>query len=358
MNQGFLVLESGETYPCNWLGGKNRAGEVVFNTSHAGYQEIATDPSYFGQIMVMTAPMIGNYGVSENYLESTKPYIEGLIVLEMTKSQAQSDFLKTLLIQNIPVVEGLNTRGLTLHLRNSGTQWGALIKADHIDTAKSQAFELIAEVKKGETDWVSIVSRKKVQEYQGEKAKGLRVAVLDYGCKNNIIRELQKRNALVQVFPCKSTAEDVLKFKPNGVLLSNGPGDPAMVKDCVQTIQDLYGKVPIFGICMGHQLLALARGAKTYKLKFGHRGANHPVQDLVDQQISITSQNHGYTVDPDTLPSDLKMTHINLNDQTLEGFASESSFAMSVQFHPESHPGPNDASYLFDRFQNMMERFL
>lgn len=348
--KGFLVLETGETYSGDWRGGADRAGEVVFNTSHCGYEEIATDPSYFSQIMVMTAPMQGNYGVDRSFWESRQLWIEGFVCTQVQKSQRDSSWIERLNESGVGCLDNLNTREIVLRLREGGVTWGALVQGDNKELAVKKAAELIQSKKSEETDWVHRVSVNEVSEVQGENPKGPRVAVLDFGCKENILRHLRKDCSSLAVFPSRSSAQEILAWNPDGVMLSNGPGDPSQVQSAVETVRSLLGQKFIFGICMGHQILSLALGAKTFKLKFGHRGGNHPVKDQVLQQIYMTSQNHGYAVEANSLPEGIEVTHINLNDQTVSGIRCLDKKCMSVQFHPESHPGPRDAENLFKYF--------
>ncbi len=348
--KGFLVLASGNCFQGRWLGGSPRAGEVVFNTAHCGYEEIATDPSYYSQIMVMTQPMQGNYGASHSVWESSRLWINGLICLEMQNSPRESHWLHQLTYAQVPVVDHLDTRRLVLHLRDQGTQWGAMVPAVSVAQAQQKAKQLLLATSKGDQDWVYQVSTSEAFEQKGFNSSGPKVAVLDFGCKLNILRELQKRCSLVKVFPSRTSVEEIRHWNPDGILLSNGPGDPAEVKNAVDTVRSLLGWKFIFGICMGHQILGLALGGSTYKLKFGHRGANHPVRDNLLQRIYVTSQNHGYALDPRTLPASVTVTHWNLNDQTVSGLSCWEKKCMSVQFHPESHPGPHDAVGLFDYF--------
>lgn len=350
MKKGFIVLESGETFEGVWLGGSNKAGEVVFNTGHSGYEEVATDPSYFSQIMVMTAPQQGNYSSHKEDWESRDIFIQGFVALEVQKTARDSDWLNRLVEKGIPVIDSLDTRSLVLLLREKGTPWGAAVQAATRDEAVALSKPLIAEQKKIDKDWAWIVSRKTPEFRQGKKPSGPRVAILDFGVKENTIRELANRCSEVAVFPGRTGAKALMEWKPDGFLLSNGPGDPADVQVAVSTIKELLGQKTIFGICMGHQLLAQALGAKTYKLKFGHRGGNHPVQDFLQNTIYMTSQNHGYAVDDKSLPDSVKVTHINLYDKTNEGIECKDKRAFSVQFHPESCPGPLDAASLFDYF--------
>lgn len=347
---GYLVLESGEVYEGVWHGGTARAGEVVFNTSHSGYEEIATDPSYFSQIIVMTAPMQGNYGVDSQAWESRKMWIEGFVSLEIQKSPRDSSWCNQLNEAGIPVLSELDTRQIVLRLRDLGTPWGALVPASSADEARALAAELIRIKRQMDPDWVHLVSRRDVEVRKGLLASGPRIAILDYGCKENTIRELQNRSAEVAIFPSRTPEQVIREWNPSGILLSNGPGDPSLVKEAVGTVKALLGWKPIFGICMGNQILSLALGAKTYKLKFGHRGGNHPVRDLLLNEIYVTSQNHGYAIDAATLPSDVRVSHENLNDKTVEGIECVAKKCFSVQYHPESHPGPHEASKLFDYF--------
>lgn len=350
MKKGFLVLESGETYEGAWHGGKNRAGEVVFNTSHAGYEEIATDPSYYSQIMVMTAPMQGNYGADRACWESRQMWIDGFVSLEMQHSKRESTWRDQLLAADIPILTDLDTRRIVLRLRDLGTPWGALVNADDAEHARTIAAGLIAEKKKNDLDWVYSVSRRDVEYRKGHKANGPRVAVLDFGCKENTLRELEKASSEVAVFPSRTPERIIRDWNPSGIMLTNGPGDPKDVKESVETVRSLLGWKPLMGICMGNQILSLALGAKTYKLKFGHRGGNHPVKDHMLNQIYVTSQNHGYAVDAASLPSGVRVSHENLNDKTVEGIECQSKKCFSVQYHPESHPGPREARVLFDYF--------
>ncbi len=348
--KGFLVLESGLVFSGDWLTGQPSAGEVVFNTSHNGYEEIATDPSYYGQIMVMTAPQQGNYGIDRSFWESRQLWIKGFIALDIQKSEHNSYWLKRLNEFSIPAIDSMDTRALVLALREGGTQIGAMVIADTEDQAQDLARPLISQFKEQKKDWVFETSRKEKQHIQGALGTGPKVAVLDFGCKENILRELIKRSRELMVFPSRSSAEEILAWKPDGILLSNGPGDPDDVEVAVETIKKLIGQKTIFGICMGHQLLAKALGGETYKLKFGHRGANHPIKNLKTGEIYVTSQNHGYAVNEKSLSGDINVTHINLNDQTVSGIESVNQNCFSVQFHPESHPGPRDGETLFDQF--------
>lgn len=353
---GFLVLETGETFQGEWWGGRERAGEVVFNTSHSGYEEIATDPSYFKQIVLMTAPMQGNYGVNDQVWESSQFWIEGFLCLQMQSSERDQNWLYRLRQQEVPCLSDLDTRALTLRLREGGTPWGAIVKADSVEAAKARASSLIAESRKIDKDWVFQTSRKDTEILRGRNPQGPRIGVLDFGAKENILRELQERSSEVIVFNSRVSIQEIEKHKVHGIMLTNGPGDPQDVQVATSTVKALLGKLPIFGICMGHQILALALGAKTYKMKFGHRGSNHPIRDSLLSKIYMSSQNHGYAVDAGTLPSDVKVTHVNLNDQTVAGIFSETRNCLGIQYHPESRPGPHEATELFDFFFQKMVR--
>ena len=356
-----LALEDGTIFKGKSFGAQGeRFGEIVFNTSMSGYQEIITDPSYKGQIVAMTYPLMGNYGVNDEDVESRSPFLEGFVVKECSKiasnwrhKNSLGDYFKK---NNIPAIEGVDTRKLTLHIRERGAMKAVISTLDFDEKS------LVKKVKNSAglagIDLVKEVTAQKKYVWGKAKKGSYRVVVIDCGVKYNILRNLIERKCEVVVVPYTTTASQILKIKPDGLLLSNGPGDPAAVKPVIDTARQLIGKLPIFGICLGHQMLGLALGGKTYKLKFGHHGANHPVKDLRTGKVSITAQNHGFCVDIDTLnKKEVEITHINLNDNTLEGLKLKKLPVFAVQFHPEASPGPHDAGYLFDEFIMMIKKF-
>ncbi|MDD5427792.1 MAG: glutamine-hydrolyzing carbamoyl-phosphate synthase small subunit [Candidatus Omnitrophica bacterium] len=353
-----LALEDGQIYKGLSFGAEGeRYGEIVFNTSMTGYQEILTDPSYKGQIVAMTCPLIGNYGVNDEDAESRKPFAEGFVVKEYSKifsnwrsKRSLGDYLKE---NGIIGIEGIDTRSLTLHIREAGALKAVL---STVDTDEKS----LVEKAKNSPGLIGVDLVKEVacpKKYEWNNSGKYKVVVLDCGVKLNTLRALAKRNCKVIVVPARASAKDILDLKPNGVLLSNGPGDPAALGYVVKTTIGLLGKVPIFGICLGHQMLGQALGGKTYKLKFGHHGGNQPVKDVKTGKVAISVQNHGFCVDIDTLnKKDVELTHVNLNDDTLEGMRHKKLPAFSVQFHPEAGPGPSDTEYLFDKFIGMMKK--
>lgn len=340
-----LILENGMVFEGNAFGYlSDSVGEVVFTTGMTGYQEVLTDPSYYGQIVTMTYPLIGNHGVNLEDVESNSPKVRGFIVRE--KCSFPSNFrcemdLDNYLKQNkIVGLEGIDTRALTKVLRNNGTMKGIIV-VDEIGE-KDVNDRITAYTNK---EAVKNVTTDKVYTIEGN---GKHVAVMDFGIKTNILRCFKKRGCKLTVFPANAKAEDILAINPDLVFLSNGPGDPQDVPEAIENIKKLIGKKPIVGICLGHQLLTLALGGTTTKLKFGHRGCNHPVKDLETNKVAITSQNHGYVVE--TLPEEVVATHININDGTIEGMKHKTLPIFSVQFHPEASAGPHDSEYIFDKF--------
>lgn len=371
MQPAKLALEDGTVYPGISFGAAGEVeGEVVFNTSMTGYQEILTDPSYRGQIVTMTYPEIGNYGVNSEDVESAKPHLAGFVVRTVSRIASNfrsegrlDDYLKQ---HGIVTISGIDTRSLVRRIRSKGAMSGVLSTTDLDDeslVAKARASQglvgrdLVKEVLPQSTqewteklsDWSLLHKRRTLVD------DAPHIVALDFGMKWNIPRHLADRGCKVTILPGNTPPEDLLALKPDGIFLSNGPGDPEPVEYGIETIRALLGKVPMFGICLGHQLLSLACNAKTFKLKFGHRGANQPVLKLDDGTVEITSQNHGFAVDRDTLPDDLEVTHVNLNDDTVAGIRHKVHNAFSVQYHPEASAGPHDSHYLFDEF---MERIV
>jgi carbamoyl-phosphate synthase small subunit len=373
--ESILALEDGRVFRGRAYGAPaERFGEVVFNTSLSGYQEILTDPSYAGQIVILTYPHIGNYGTNPQDSESAKPYAEGLVVRELSELasnwRAADEIASFLAKAGVPVISDIDSRALVRHLRKHGAMRGVisttdLDEASLISKAKASpsmiGFDLASRV--------TTVARYEWHEPSRDiyrpgsptvpaSLPRFHVVAYDYGIKINILRRLVDVGCRVTVVPAATAAHDVLELNPDGIFLSNGPGDPEPVEYAAKAVRELAGRVPIFGICLGHQIIGLALGGRTYKLKFGHHGGNHPVMNLETRKVEITAQNHGFAVEPDSLKaSEVVLTHMNLNDQTLEGLRHRSLPIFSVQYHPEASPGPHDSAYLFQRFVELMEEF-
>lgn len=374
MHKAILYFEDGTSFLGQSLSvSGDSAGEVVFNTSMTGYQEILTDPSYAGQIVTMTYPLIGNYGVNKEDIESAGVHVKGFIVKEFCRTHSNYRSTQSLIDylddNNIIAIEGVDTRALTRHLRVKGAM-KAIISTEDFDSEILEA--KLANVPSMEgADWVKEVTTKKKYIYENRDSdyflkKGteknsrcpyFRVAAIDCGIKYNILRILDDLGCEVHVFPASASVEEINAINPEGLFVSNGPGDPAAVPYVAETVKQFLGKVPVFGICLGHQILGLALGGKTYKLKFGHHGANHPVKDLMNNRIGITSQNHGFCVDAKSFNDDeIEVVHVNLNDQTVEGIRHKTKPIISFQHHPEAAPGPHDVQYLFKQFIKMMDK--
>jgi carbamoyl-phosphate synthase small subunit len=372
--QAILALEDGRIFRGDGYGAQGECrGEVVFNTSLTGYQEIFTDPSYAGQIVVLTNPQIGNYGTNSADNEAARPYIEGLVTREFSpissnwrSQQVADEYLERF---RVPVISEIDTRALVRHLRTHGVMRGVI---STVETNPEKLVEKARAIPKMDgTDLAKEVTTKDRYEFEHDgpdplpaneaaalPQADLHVVAYDFGIKKNILRMLRQEGCRVTVVPAQTSAEDVLALKPNGVFLSNGPGDPEPVTYAQQSIRDLAGRTPIFGICLGHQLIGLALGGKTYKLKFGHHGGNHPVKCVQTGKVEITAHNHNFAVDPESIDAnEVELTHVDLNDNTLEGLRHRSLPLFSVQYHPEASPGPHDSHYLFRDFRKMMEEW-
>lgn len=369
-NKALLVLEDGRYFYGQSFGYKGEAfGEVVFNTSMMGYQEILTDPSYCGQLITMTYPLIGNYGVNQDDMESERPHTQGLIVREYSKYYSNwravsslGDFLHD---SKVVAIEGVDTRALTKHIRSAGAMKGV------ISTLSFNVDELVARVNAFPSilgkDMVKNVAPKEMYTYYEGAESQFKVVAFDFGMKKSILKYLAQSGCSIDVVPPTTSSSEILNGGYDGIFLSNGPGDPKGVPYAIETLKALIGRVPIFGICLGHQLLSLALGGETYKLKFGHRGGNHPVKNLKTGRVEITSQNHGFAVDKDSFNrspltagndfGQVEISYINLNDQTVEGIRCREANAFSVQYHPEASPGPHDSKYLFDDFVHLIKEF-
>ena len=371
----YLVLEDGSVYRGESFGtGASCYGEVVFNTSMTGYQEVLTDPSYAGQIVVLTYPLVGNYGINTRDIESGRIQVAGFVVRELCDQPSHGLSTSTLdeyLASNdIPGIQGIDTRSLTRSLRSHGVMMG-FIHSDTTDSPSAMVSSSTEETSEavlarfkeipsyGDVDFVSRVTASEAYGWDAtseDPQTRYRILVLDMGLKYNILRLLRSRGCEVTAVPATTSAQNMLDLKPDGIVLSPGPGDPALLGYVADNARLLMGRVPILGICLGHQVVARALGGKTYKLKFGHRGANHPVRELLGGRVYITAQNHGYAVDPDSLPPELEVTHINLNDDTIEGLRHRDLPILTVQYHSEASPGPRDNEYLFDTFLEMVDQ--
>ena len=346
-----LILEDGSIFKGKAFGSTLESiGEVVFNTSMTGYQEMLTDPSYSGQIVISTYPLIGNYGINKIDFESKKIQDAGFVIKNLC---TLNEFLQS---QSIPGIYDVDTRALAKKIRQKGVMSGKISKDSSTDNFFS---ELKSSTPYNQTNFVYSTSTKKNYNWPSKTNKtqqNPKIVVMDFGLKYNILRILESKGCEVTVVPANSTIKKILDLNPDGIVLSPGPGDPSLLGDIVDVVKQLPPRLPIFGICLGNQILAHAFGAKTFKLKFGHRGSNHPVKDLKSNTVSITSQNHGYSIDPESLPTELEITHINLNDETIEGIRHKTLPIMSIQFHSEASPGPKDNEYIFDDFLNLIEK--
>jgi len=371
MKTTLLILEDGTIFEGNGFGAEGEAyGEVVFNTAITGYQEVLTDPSYNGQIVTMTYPEIGNYGVNHEDVESSRSFVRGFVVKEYWPSprnwRSNGNLGAYLSRYGVVGIEGIDTRELTKRIRTHGAQRGVISTVDLdpeslLNKVRSSpsivGLDLATEVSCSEPyRWRLGIGTSRSSHDQEVKAENrFKVVAYDFGIKQNILRRLVDIGCEVWVVPSRTPPYEVLSMHPDGIVLSNGPGDPAAVSYAIESVRTLIGKKPIFGICLGHQIIGWALGGKTYKLKFGHRGANQPVKNLLTGSVEITSQNHGFAVDPDSLGDNVEITHINLNDNTVEGLRHKEYPLFSVQYHPEASPGPHDSAYLFDQFIKLME---
>jgi carbamoyl-phosphate synthase small subunit len=377
--QAMLALEDGRIFRGRGFGARvEAAGEVVFNTSLTGYQEIFTDPSYAGQIVVLTNPHIGNYGTTPSDAEASRPYIEGLVTREFSAmssnwraTEVADEYLER---SGVPVIAEVDTRAVVRHLRDRGVMRGVIASGERLDAEALVAKARSIRKMEG-TDLASVVSTKAAYAWDADEPKNqtgnkllpgadvgagvgtLHVVAYDFGIKQNILRMLTREGCRVTVVPAKTTAKEAMALAPDGIFFSNGPGDPEPLEYVVETVRELQGKTPMFGICLGHQIFGLALGGKTYKLKFGHHGGNHPILNHATGKVEITAQNHNFNVDPESLPADVERTHTNLNDQTLAGLRHKTDPMFSVQYHPEASPGPHDSHYLFRDFRKMMEEW-
>lgn len=353
--KGKLILEDGTVFHGKLLNNIKATGEVVFNTGMTGYQESLTDPSYCRQILTLTYPMVGNYGIADLFMQSRKSFVNGFIIGELCEvgsnwhyETSLADFLTK---QGVPCLYDVDTRAVTRKIRSAGTMKGIIVPEDAAQTEIDELFAV--PIKK---DVVMEVTTTETYTMEAESSDAPHVVAMDFGVKQNILKSLHDLGCKLTVVPAHTTADEVLALNPDGIFLSNGPGDPADVPEIVEEIKKLIGKKPIFGICLGHQLLARSFGAKTYKLKFGHRGCNQPVKNLLTGRVQISSQNHGYAVDEESLKDlPLEVTHINVNDGTVEGMRHKDLPIFSVQYHPEASPGPDDNMYLFDQFWTMLK---
>lgn len=356
MTNALLVLADGSAFVGRSIGVEGHAdGEVVFNTSMTGYQEMLTDPSYAGQILVLTYPMVGNYGVDPEVEESGRIQPAALVIRELAEyashPRSQGTLRELLVSRGIVAIDQVDTRAVTRRIRAHGVMLGTVTTHETYEEALARVRALPAY---DSIDWVATVTADAPYDWYPPAEARFRVAVVDGGVKRNILRLLRARGCAVRVFPASARAEDLLAWRPDGIVWSPGPGDPDLLEDAVREVRQLIGRVPLFGICLGHQVIARALGASTFKLPFGHRGGNHPVKDLVTGRVAVTAQNHGYAVDPEHLSGDAYVSHINLNDGTVEGLAMRTEPVMTIQYHAEACPGPLDSSPLFDRFVQML----